>query len=209
MSRLSADLVRKYAWAEPLALELVWAVTVVEGSSLPTVVRAFGGDPSTPEGMLTFREAEREVRRSAKEFGEFFFFQVFTHGRYVVALENNGYSGVIPELGRRVTAAGGRYFSYFRNDNGASKLVQAIDGRITAYLEPLFADEPQQIGEIRPAWIGGVGIDTETLWATCFALLEEQTGLAFDPDWFNTKLPTYRIPDPYNLFKDVEGADVP
>lgn len=209
MSQLSPDQVRMFAWAESLALDLVWTATVAEGRSVAEVVRAFGGDPASSEGMMTFREAEAEVQRTAREFGEFFLFHVFDHGRHVVALENNGYSGAFPEVARRASPRGGRYFSFFRNDNGVSKLVQAIDGRITAYFEPLFADEPARVGDVRPAWADGMEVNTETLWATCFALMEDQTGLAFDPAWFDARLPTYRIPDPYTLYRGVPDAETP
>jgi hypothetical protein len=87
--------------------------------------------------------------------------------------------------------------------------VQAVDGQVIAYFEPLFADEPEQIGDVQPGWIDGVTVDTETLWATCFALMEQQTGLVFDRAWFDQKLPTYRIPDPDVLLKEVPDARKP
>lgn len=48
-----------------------------------------------------------------------------------------------------------------------------------------------------------------TLDATCLAMLEQQTGLVFDPSWLSMPLPTYRIPDPDALLKDVENARLP
>jgi hypothetical protein len=39
--------------------------------------------------------------------------------------------------------------------------------------------------------------------------LENQTGLMFDRRWLDTELPTYRVPDPDVLFKDVPHAREP
>ncbi|SDD22483.1 DUF6461 domain-containing protein [Actinokineospora iranica] len=208
MPQLS-ELVEKYAWAEPLARELVWCVSVVEGCDAGHVVRTFGGNPNASVGELTFREAEERVRSTAGEFGEFFLFQIFATGRHVVAIENNGYSGSIPEIARRASVKNGRYLSYFRNVNGDSTIIQAIGGKVTAYFEPLLTEGGPQVGEIHPDWIFGVDFQPGSARATCFALMEQETGLAFKPEWFEAKLPTYRIPDPYVLLKDVGDADTP
>ncbi|GLZ41889.1 DUF6461 domain-containing protein [Actinokineospora sp. NBRC 105648] len=208
MSNLS-ELVKKYTWVEPLARELVWCVSVVDGKSAGDVISVFGGDRSAAEGVMTVRQAEDVVQRTSAEFGEFFLCQVFQRGSHVIVLENNGYSGSIPELARRVSANGGKYFSYFRNVNGDSSLVQARDGKVVAYFDPMLVDDGPHSGDVYPDWALGVRFEPGSARATSFALMEQQTGLEFDPVWFDLELPTYRIPDPYAMLKDVEGVDLP
>ncbi|MDQ3401925.1 MAG: DUF6461 domain-containing protein [Actinomycetota bacterium] len=208
MSNLS-ELVGKYAWVEPLARDLVWCVSVVDGTSEGSVISAFGGDPSATEGMMTSREAEEKMRRTVNEFGDFFLCQAFTSGRHVIVLENNGYSGSIPEIARRASADSGSYFSYFRNVNGDSSIVQARNGRILACFDPMLVDDGPQVGDVYPDWAHGVRFEPGSSRATCFALMERQTGLEFDPAWFDAELPTYRIPDPYSMLEGVENIDTP
>jgi len=69
--------------------------------------------------------------------------------------------------------------------------------------------ESQQQPAPAPQWITGVTIDLDRLRSTALALMEQQTGLALDREWLNEKRPTYRIPDPDVMLKDVENARLP
>ena len=39
------------------------------------------------------------------------------------------------------------------------------------------------------------------------ALLEQQTGLDIRQEWLTEPLPTYRVPEPHDLYGNVDGAD--
>src|SRR6266498_2520611 len=99
-----------------------------------------------------------------------------------VLLVTNGWSGSIPEIARRCSAHGGHFFSVYWNVNAFGMLVEAIDGKVTAHFESLYpiAPDPPQPDEVRPPW--SIGPETEPRLArqTCLALMEQQTGLAFD-----------------------------
>ncbi len=41
----------------------------------------------------------------------------------------------------------------------------------------------------------------------CTAQLEQQTGLEIRQEWLTEPLPTYRVPEPHDLYGNVDGAD--
>lgn len=53
----------------------------------------------------------------------------------------------------------------------------------------------------------GPEVEVGTARQVCMALLERQTGVTVEPDWLTEPFPAYRIPEPYALYRDVEGAD--
>jgi hypothetical protein len=201
------DMIDKYAWVNDIE---AWTVAVVSGQPADEVVRIYGGDPASPVGDYFFAQA-RDLQGGAYPDPLRFHLQVLSHGDHVVALENNGWSGSVPEIARRCSAHGGHFFSVYWNVNAFGMLVEAIDGKVTAYFESLYpiAPEPPQSGEVRPAWAVGPETEPGAAWPTCLALMQQQTGLAFDQRWLSTPLPTYGIPDPDELLKDVENARVP
>lgn len=200
------DLATKYEWFDT-AYDLSWTVAVIEGRAADDVVRVYGGDPEQPAGTWTYRQATVPET----EFGHYFHVQTLTHDRYVVAIENNGWSGSIPEIARRASQGKARYLSVYWNVNGMSNITQAENGRVIAYFDPLYVEEGEgpQDGEIYPEWIKGLTIDAGHVRSTALALVEQQTGLAFDRSWLDTALPTYRIPDPDVMLRNVDGAREP
>lgn len=103
---------------------------------------------------------------------------------------------------------GGTFFSVYRNVNAYGMLTHAVDGVVVARFESLHPLQPRRHPhEIRPEWAIAPEIAPESAWAACFALLERRTGLRFDRGWLGEKVPTYRIPDPDWMFRDVLGAD--
>lgn len=196
-------MLERYEWVDK-EYDLVWTVGVVEGRTEADVVRAYGGNPSQPAEPRVFEEAWVPQ----EHFGDYFHIQTLTHVRYVVAIEPNGWIGSIPEIARRAST-GGRFLSVFWNINGNYKIVQAIDGQVVACFNPMSIDGLPERGELRPPWIEGRRIGLHHLRSTCLALVEEQTGLAFDRKWLDIKLPVYRAPAPRELLRDVDGAWLP
>ncbi|MGX7824521.1 DUF6461 domain-containing protein [Actinokineospora sp. 24-640] len=188
------ELIGRYDWVRGLDIVLTFAVVV--GSSADDVVRVYGGDPAE---RLSLTMAEAEDAALDDEGG--FYFQVFQHGTSVVAVENNGWSGTVPEVARRASA-GGRFLSVHWNANGLFRVTEAVNGAVTAYFEPGSGPAPD---DVVPGWASSVGSDR----ATCLALVEAETGVAFDRRWYEARLPTYRIPDPDELFAGVEDARTP
>ncbi|SDD70631.1 DUF6461 domain-containing protein [Actinokineospora iranica] len=198
------DLMSKYGWVDT-AYDLALTVAVIEGSTTDELVSVYGGKPGEPVGLLSFAESEVPEQ----DFGHYFTLRVRERGSHLIAVENNGWSGSVPEIARRASHNGGRFFSVYWNVNGLSHIVQAIDGKIVAYLEPLFANREPQVGEVYPDWLHGNDFDPEHYKSASLAAMEDQTGIAFDRAWLDENLPTYRIPDPDAMLSDVPNARLP
>lgn len=199
------SLMERYAWADDPALDLAWCVSVVEGSDEATVVRLFGGDPDDARPM-TFGEAEADA---GEHFGEYTNLVVLCHDHHVLAMDSYGYSGAVPEIARRASAGRARIFSFHADLNGDSRIVQATDGRIVAYFEPLFVNNRDLSHPWRPAWVDDVVFQPGHVQAAALAVMEQQTGLVFDRAWLDQPHPTYPVPDPDELLKGVENARRP
>lgn len=195
------DLIDRYHWVQRLDIVLTFAV--VTGSTEGDIVRVYGGDPEK-RLALTMTEAED----AALDDGGASYFQVMTHGASVVALENNGWSGTVPEIARRASA-GGRFLSVHWNANGLFRITEAIDGKVTASFEPTFDAEQAAPDDVIPTWASSVDFNPVRLRATCLAIVEARTGVTFDRRWCDDKLPTYRVPDPDELLTGVENARTP
>lgn len=198
------DLMNKYGWVDT-AYDLALTVAVIEGSTTAELVSIYGGKPGEPVGLLSFGESEVPEQ----DFGHYFTLQVNDLGSHLVAIENNGWSGSVPEIARRASRDGGRFFSVYWNVNGLSHVVQAVDGTVAAYFEPLFANQEPQVGDIHPDWLRGDDFNPEHYKSASLAAMEDQTGIAFDRAWLDEKVPTYRIPDPDMMLNDVENARLP
>lgn len=194
----------KYSWIGQ-DYDLVWTVAVIDDVAGPEVLRAYGADPEQQPQMLTFRQAGVPE----EDFGTYFYLQLLSHAGRVVAIENNGWSGDVPEIARRATKSGGRFFSVYWSMTGVYRITQAVHGTVVAHFDPLAVGYPLGDADLHPRWINDTAIDPANPRAACLALLEQQTGLAFDRAWLDTKLPTYRIPDPDVMLKDVENARLP
>lgn len=192
-----------YAWANDQCAGSIesWTVAVVEGRSAEDVVRVYGGDPDRVVGKYCF--AQLCYLQGDERSGYKFHLQVLASGDHVVALENHGYTGNLPEVARRCSADGGRFFSVYWSPSSRPQLVQAIDGQLTSYFDLCLGEEPNT-GEPAPPWIKNLNIDLAKLRSTSLALMEQQTGLAFDRDWLTEVRPTYRISDPYRMLADDE-----
>ena len=149
-----------------------------------------------------------EAEDAALDDPGFFYVQVFEHQEHVVALENNGWSGTVPEIARRASLDGATFFSVHWNVNGLFRITEAQNGKVIASFDPMrvAADDP---GDLVPPWAVAVPFEVGKLRATSLAVAERWTGVVFDQAWFATKLSTYRIPDPDVLIKGVEGARAP
>lgn len=201
------SLIERYAWVKEIE---AWTVAVIEDKTPADVIRIYGGDPTAPVGDYLFSQMA-DLQGDVVLDDIKFHLQVIQSGDRVVVLENNGWSGSLPEIARRCSVNGGAFFSVYWNVNASGKIVQACNGKVTAFFDFLYpiAPEAAQFGEVRPEWATGPEVDDDLIHQTCFALLEEQAGVKIDPYWLGEQRPTYRIPEPYWMLKDVEGAEVP
>lgn len=196
------ELIDRYQWVQQL--DVVMTFAVIQGRSVDEVVRIYGGNPEQSQLMTTI-----EAEDAGLDDGDDFYFQVFEHQDAVVALENNGWSGTVPEIARRTSADEGHFFSVHWNGNGMFRITEACGGKVVAYFEPTFGAQPAAPDDIIPEWAEGVELQPDELRAACLGLVEQQVGVAFEEEWLVKKLPTFRIPDPDELLRDVEGARTP
>jgi hypothetical protein len=194
----------KYTWVKEID---AWTVAVVSGVTRDDLVRTYGGDPDSAAGDYLFSQMG-DLGGDPDGLG--FHVQVINAGDHVVAIENNGWSGSHPEIARRCSNNDRDFFSVYWNTNSFGLLTQAVNGKVTARFEFLYPIAPNaESGEIRPDWAIGEETDPPAARQTCFALLEQQTGVTIDPYWLGQQRPTYPIPEPHWLFRNVEGADQP
>jgi hypothetical protein len=200
---LPDETLRKYAWVDDIE---AWTVAVINGPAADEVVRIYGGDPEQPLGDLRF--AKLDDLRLGSDDAIRFHLQVMQRDGLVVAIENDGYSGAFPEIARRCSAHGGWFFSVYWNIHAAGFVTQAVDGAIVAQFESLYPRSPDEgQWERRPEWAIGPDVEANLAWQACMALLEQQTGVEIEQSWLSEPYPTFRIPEPYFLYRDVEGAD--
>ena len=198
------QLTDKYSWLMEID---AWTVAIVKGRSTDEIIRIYGGDPATPVGYFGFGEMADLQGRGEPESLRFHM-QAFSVGSHVIVLENNGWHGSMPEIARRCSAGEGRFFSVYWNINAFGFVTEAIAGKVAAQFEHLYPLAPQASPhERRPEWAIGPDVDVEVARQTCFALMEQQTGVAFDPYWLGERRPTFRIPDVHWMLRDVPNAE--
>lgn len=188
---LELEQVRRYRWADDDS-DLAWTLAVVTGRTADEVILAYGGDPTQKPADLRFAEAQV----SPDELGAYSLVQVRHEGGYVVVIENNGWLGKHVETAERASQRDGSFLSVFWNLNANYKVVQAKDGKLAASFDPLSIQNSVPIGETFPDWITEVVFTNDSLHAILLAVVEQQTGLAFDPVWLTEPQPTYRVPTP-------------
>lgn len=195
------ELRSKYAWADA-DYDLAWTVAVIRGQTADSVLALYGGGPATKLGELTFSEANAERN---EHFDQYSVLQLRARNQVVVAIEPNGWTGNIPEIAQRVSARGGDFFSVYWSPS-AFQIVQARDGQIVASFDPNFIGLPAGANDALPGWVGEDDFPLDQLKSSCLAAMEWQTGVAFDRGWLGEPLPTYRLPDPDQLLKDVNSG---
>lgn len=201
--RLPIETVRKYLWVNDIE---AWTVAVISGPAAREVIRIYGGDPAEP--MIGLRFAELDDLRVRSDDAIRFHLQVTSRAGVVVAVENDGYSGAFPEIARRCSANGGSFMSVYWNIHAAGNVTQAVDGVIVASFEPLYPLAPDEgQWERRPEWAIGPEVELGLTRQVCMAQLEQQTGVEVRQSWLSEPSPTFRVPEPYFLYRDVEGAD--
>lgn len=196
-------LISKYAWVNEIE---GWTVSVMRRRSIEEVGLIYGRDEAEPMGELAF--ADMDQHRGPDLGGVELFVQVLVRDEHTVTLEHNGWSGSFPEIARRCSAGGGWSFGVTWNIHAAGMVTQAVDGTVVASFESLFPVEPEpRGGDRRPEWAIGPEVDTRLVRQTCMTQLERQTGVVIEREWLTEPLPTYCIPEPYWLYRDVGGAD--
>ncbi|BCJ68326.1 DUF6461 domain-containing protein [Polymorphospora rubra] len=128
-----------YRWLSNSNLDVAATVTVVTGSSVGDVLRAFGADPARPESMRDIND-ELMRRQSIDPW-----VAVLDVGDAVIAVEYNGWEGSrAPVLTR--SSAGGRAASMFWNVNAVTRLSFAEHGDLLLSVEPFDAvDAPRPV----------------------------------------------------------------
>lgn len=196
------ELIDRYQWVQQL--DVVMTFAMIHGRTVDEVVRIYGGEPDQGQLMTTI-----EAEDAGLDDGDNFYFQVFEHQDAVVALENNGWSGTVPEIARRASADEGHFFSVHWNANGMFRLTEARGGKVSAYFEPTLGVQPVAPDDVVPPWAAGLRLQSGELRAACLAFVEQHADAAFEEEWLVKKLPTFRIPDPDELLRGVEGARTP
>jgi hypothetical protein len=184
MTRTRGVSVSRYHWVE--VKDFAWTAAVIEGRSEADIVRGYGGDPDHPVGVMPFAVATSE------EIGVYSYVQTFTHDRYVVVLENNGWAGADPTLAREMSRNGGQFFSIYWSPV-SERIVQAADGKLIANFIPTFP--PPYLEDLYPAWWTDEMFCPPTMYSGMLEAMTQQTGLVFKQEWLDKELPTYRIPN--------------
>ena len=119
-----------YRWVSRSSLDLAATVTVVTGSTVDEVLRAFGADPQQPQ-------SSKAISSDLMERGSIDpWVAVLDTGTAVVAVEYNGSVGAQELVLRRVSAAG-RAGSMYWNANALTRLSFAEQGELLAGFEAM------------------------------------------------------------------------
>lgn len=196
------QLAEKYSWADKDP-NFVCTIAVVTDISASDLVRIYGGDTDDVT-LLAFNDAWP----AQADFGTRFNVQVFTDDTFTVAIEPNGWTGDVPEIARRASPHG-HFVSAYWSMSGGSRITEATTGKVTAHFDPFAVGYPGGMGDLQPNWVEGAPFDLDRPNASCLAAVELRTGLEIKAEWFGRELPTYRIPDPDTLLKDVANARLP
>ena len=181
----------EYDWANRID-----ATIAVSTSPNTLLLEAYGAEAAL--GDLTFLEAAELQNGSYPNL--IFQVQLRQVDGFTVVLENNGWTGSIPEVARRCSLDG-HFFSVYWNQNTDGQLTEAKDGRITARFNAVAAYYPYEVQfDTRPAWAIGPEPEPGTDIPLCLAHLEAQTGVAVQQAWLDEPMPTYRIGDPAVLY---------
>ncbi|MCF2528102.1 DUF6461 domain-containing protein [Yinghuangia soli] len=196
-------LVERYRWAEQDGL-VALTITVVSGRSEDDVVRAFGGG-GAPRRIMTFRQIGDIL--ALPEAGSFHPMLIVSTDSCVVTIENTGYHGSIPEIARRASADGGRFFSAYWDMHGDHQVMYAEDGQVQVVFDPVDTRRvPAGAAVPLPRWAEGVRPDTEAPGASCLALMERVMRVRIDRDWMHKPLSAVILSDPATMFDDPEAA---
>jgi hypothetical protein len=196
-------LVERYRWAEQDGL-VALTITVVVGRTEDEVIQAFGGTQA-PRRIMTFRQIGDIL--ALPEAGSFHPMLIVSNGSYVVTIENTGYHGSIPEIARRASAHGGRFFSAYWDMHGDHQVMYAEDGHVQVVFDPV--DErrvPVGAAVPLPRWAEGVRPDAAAPGASCLALLERVMRVRIDRDWMHEPLSAVILTDPATMFDDPGAA---
>ncbi|MFI7650289.1 DUF6461 domain-containing protein [Micromonospora sp. NPDC049460] len=118
-----------YRWLRHSTLGEAATVTVVTGTNVADVLRAFGADPARPESMRAIND-DLMRRQSIDPW-----VAMLDVGDAVLAVEYNGWQGSTAPVLTRVSA-GGRAASMFWNINAVTRLSFAERGEVLLRVEP-------------------------------------------------------------------------
>jgi hypothetical protein len=155
-----------YHWVEQGYISVAATITVITGSTVEQVLRAFGADPAQPQSLEDLMESTDT------------WVTVLDTRDAVVALEYNGYQGADPAVLTR--AATERAASMYWNVNAVTQLSFAEHGRILATFEP--PDEVDDEPAVAAALAGLDFDDYRHKVAKALVAIERFTGYAVTRD---------------------------
>jgi hypothetical protein len=117
-----------YHWITQTSLSEAATITVITGSTVEQVLRAFGADPTQPQSLEAVHD-DLMTRQSIDPC-----VAVLDTGDAVIAVEYNGFEGA--DAGVLTRAATERAASMYWNVNALTRLSFAEHGRILASFEP-------------------------------------------------------------------------
>ncbi|HSA52210.1 MAG TPA: hypothetical protein VLH10_19155 [Yinghuangia sp.] len=196
-------LVERYRWAEVDGL-VALTISVIAGRSEEEAVAAFGGTRA-PRRIMTFRQIGDLL--AIPEAGSFHPMLIVRAGSCIVTMENTGYHGSIPEIARRASAGGGRFFSAYWDMHGDRQVMYAEDGRVRALFDPVGGNRTPAGSTVPlPRWAEGVRPEPAAPGASCLALMERAMRVRIDRNWMRQPLSAVILPDPATMFDDPEAA---
>ena len=119
---------RAYRWIDDTMIGVAATVTVITGSSVDAVLRAFGADPARPESLQAIDEEAMETMAPVPSVA------VLDAGPHIVAVEYNGWQGS-DETVLCLASAGGRAASMYWGAHGVTRRSFAENGRLLASYE--------------------------------------------------------------------------
>lgn len=182
-------------------------IAVAEGLTEDDLIKIYGGDPAT-SAPSTFDESAGYVHGD-----DVFFVQTVVVGDHVVAIENNGGTGSVAEIARRVSAGDRRFLSAYLNTAiGHFVVICAVGGVVEGWHNDrsAVAKTPDAIEE----WAEALSSETGWPMAGALALIMSVTGVEVSERWFDLPQRTTPIPDVDTLLpqavlgRDVSGGDI-
>ncbi len=157
----------EYSWAEAGA----FCMTFVEAAAPVAVLERMVSGCST--GIVSIAEARKWAReQAAPDYGSVI--QAGSVGEWAVTVERSGYTATLPEVVRRISK-GSRAIVVFRNIDGHTAFLYAVDGVVIRSFDPLLYDDPTPWDGAHLPEESGLDFGNHPM-ASAFACAERLTG---------------------------------
>lgn len=194
-----SGLIDKYAWAD--ADNILLAAAVIRPAHWAAVLDVYGASAQSALGDLTFTESIDVCLALGSNSRPLQLLNSFDDTEPItVAIEPGGWSSSLIGLAIACSTPASHFFSVYCNSESLYQIVDARNGVVNAHFDPLYVEDGGLPDDMLPEWATPEGFPVERLRAAIFASMEQRTGVAFEPEWLEAKLPTYTIPDPFTLY---------